>query len=249
MNKTLYLYWGGQPLSWLRFLTVKTFARLNPNWEIKVYYPSHPNTNKTWDTEEHRTKYTGEDWFSKLSDYAELVELDMETIEYHNNMPEVHKSDLFRLWILYTVGGVYSDFDILFVRPMPKLREGLYCKYPDGHYAIGFLAAKKGDEFYARMYASARRKNVTDYQGYGASLWQHTEGLPTGKNMNLDLVYPCNWTDADIIFMGVKDLPKKSIGVHWFGGSLVAGYWENKLTPDNYAEYTSTITKLIGDVV
>lgn len=215
--KTLYLYWGGRPLSYLRFLTVKSFRKHNPEWKIEVYYPVSPVEATTWTTQEQRAPYDGEDWFSKLD--AELKPFNMESIGCSNALPEVHKSDIFRLWVLHEYGGVYSDFDILYTKPFPDFPKRLYCLHPDGHYAVGLLGAERGDPIFKRLLESAKKLDAAKYQSYGATLWnKELQVAPSGWNIPKELVYPCDWQDAQKLFTESLDLPDETIGLHWFGG-------------------------------
>lgn len=246
INKTLYLYWGGRKLSWLRYLTVVSFAKRNPGWKIKVYYPTRPTIGNSWSTDEQIVQYEGLDWFDHLPVYAETIPLDMQDLGFSNDLTEVHKSDIFRLWVLSEFGGLYSDFDIIYTKPMPKLTERLYHYHKDGHYAIGLLAAPKGDKLYKELLNYAKQAPTDKYQAFGATLWDKvTEQPPEGLNMPQELVYSYDWQQAENLFVDNKELPKGAIGVHWFGGSIVAGQWENKITPQS--QYDSTIGNLIKE--
>ena len=59
--KKIYLYWGASPLSYLRYLTVASLSRLNPDWEITVYTGGH-NAPAEWTTGEQAGQYTGPDY-------------------------------------------------------------------------------------------------------------------------------------------------------------------------------------------
>lgn len=248
--KTLFLYWGGQPLSWLRYLTVVSFAKHNPSWKIKVYYPVTPTKGNTWPTTEQDVEYTGKDWFKKLSKYAELVPLDMEELGFSNDLAEVHKSGVFRAWAIHNFGGVYSDMDILYSKPFPKVKERMYSRHPEtGHYSDGLLAGLQGDELFKELLEDMHEANVSNYQSFGPTLWRRRfKQNPDGWNIPTNLVYSCYWQDAPKLFTEQNPLPKDAIGIHWFGGNHVPGEWENILTPENH-DYKSTICDLIKDVV
>lgn len=239
--KTLYLYWGGQNLSWLRFLTVKSFAKHNPDWEIVVYYPFSPTKGTIWTTFEQRTVYKGEDFFTKLAEYAELRPFNMASIGSDNDMTEVHKSDIFRLWILAEHGGLYSDFDILFIKPMPDISKKLrlFCHHPDGHYAVGFLAAKRGDDMYKSLLEKAVSITPAKYQSLGATLWnEYLQSEPDGWNIPATLVYPIGWQHADELFKEELGLPDESIGVHWYAGNSESKFADNSTIGNIVRELT-----------
>lgn len=247
--KTLYLYWGGKKLSWLRYLTVVSFKRHNPDWDIKVYYPAVPSEIGSWGSGEHRVAYEGGDWFEKLSEYAELIPLDMKDIHFSNSLPEVHKSDVFRLWALYTMGGVYSDFDILYFKPIPSPAGRWFCLHPDGHYAIGLLAARPNDPLYKKLLVASRRETGNKYQSYGSTLWQKvTDGHePAGWNIPKSFVYCCDWQHAASLFTSHPPVPGEAIGLHWYGGSVDSGQWENRLEPSTVSNHRSLIHDLVKE--
>lgn len=250
--KTLFLYWGGRKLSWLRYLTVVSFAKYNPGWKIKVYYPTDPTGETSWNTSEQGVEYTGKDWFAELGKYANLVALDMTDLGFANDMPEVHKSDLFRLWALREYGGVYCDFDVLYTKALPTPKERWYCWHPDGHYAIGLLAAEKSDGICNWLLESAKlRTDKKKYQALGSQLWESMlDGtILDGWNIPKNLIYSVDWYDAERLFTDSRELAEDAIGIHWYGGSTVAGDWENVLNPTTYKEHPSTVTNIIKEVL
>lgn len=242
---TLYLYWGGKNLSWLRYLTVKSFRKHNPDWSIKVYYPTKPTIGNKWHTSEQTVIYDGKDWFPELD--AELIPLDMETIGVSNDLPEVHKSDLFRLWVIHKNGGVYSDFDILYTKPFPEFSGTLYCWHPDGHYSVGLIGGNKGSKVFAKLLEASIGIDANKYQSYGSTLWGKVLKKPNGWNIPKDLVYSYGWQEVERLFTEDSVLPKDAIGVHWYGGSEIAGRWENELTPENITE--STIGSIVKELI
>ena len=48
--KIFHVYWGGGVMPYIRFLTVKSFMKYNPDWEIMFWYPKYPSTHVTWPT-------------------------------------------------------------------------------------------------------------------------------------------------------------------------------------------------------
>lgn len=242
--RVLFLYWGGRRLSWLRYLTVVSFKKHNPDWEIRVFRPTHPTIGTRWTTDEQRVKYEGKDWLEELP----TEPIDMKDLGFDNDMAEVHKSDIFRLWALREYGGVYSDFDILYTKSLPEVKERWFCFHPDGHYAVGLLAAKQGDDTCNWLLESVKLRTDRDkYQSFGSSLWgaMLDGAIPAGRNIPKNLVYSVDWQDAEELFTENKKLPKEAVGIHWYGGSVAAGHWENLITPETYQGYGSTITNII----
>lgn len=246
--KVLYLYWSGQPLSWLRYLTVFSFKKQNPDWQVKVYYSKETNLFAFWNTGEQNLVYKGKDYFPKLSKLAEIEVFDPAVVGF-GNIHEVHKSDLFRLWVLHKYGGVYSDFDILYTKPMPEVTQRWFHKDMDGDYCIGLLAAESGDTVLKYLLEQAKLRTYTNkYQAYGSRLWRvMLEGSELeGWNIPKNLVYSCYWAELEKLL--TEDLPDDAVGIHWFGGSSFMAEWNNKLSPKSYQRYNNQICKIIKEI-
>jgi hypothetical protein len=113
-------------MSFLQSLTAVSFHKYNPDWEIKLHVPS----------EEYKGNmkfhfipdYTGKDYFHTLYD---LDYVSINTIELgdYNIRPDLHgilRSDIFRYHVLYNEGGVWSDFDIIWLKPMEHFSKTNY---------------------------------------------------------------------------------------------------------------------------
>jgi len=254
LPKILHLYWGrNQPLSYFRYLTVISFIKYNPDWSIFVWTPRVISTSEApWGTGEQSGNYSGHDYIENLN----YVEIDMAGIGIPDNIPEVHKSDLLRWYLLGTHGGVWSDFDILYTSPLSDniIRDwngpGL-CRYElplnniKSHMfqAIGFLASAgdEGKEFFTKMFHRGLYKiPQTEYQAFGATLLEK-EHLPgweaLGRSVfyiDKDLVYPYYSNDnVQNYFNPVTLHHPNSIGLHWYAGHPVNGPKAAVITEEN----------------
>lgn len=255
--KTMFLYWGAERLSWLRYLTAYSFSKLNPDWQIKVYKPVELTRDNTWGTEEHSIKYLGKDWFDELKSIPnlEIYEWDMTKHGFVNDATEVHKSDVFRLWAIHEHGGLYSDFDILYYKPvdLEKYKVVLSLnKIGKRYYSIGFIAGVAKDPMYNLLIDGARASDTSQYQSLGAKLWSTRLGTERKFskevwNVPMSLVYPINSYHISEIY-DKGELSKKGVGLHWYGGHPISGKWENKLTPDNH-DFDNIISNLIKEVI
>lgn len=253
--KILHLYWGrNQPLSYFRYLTVISFLRFNPDWVVKIWTPKVVSTVATWQTGEQSGGYYGYDYLERLRDY--VCEIDLPTIGIPDNIPEVHKSDLLRWYLLGIYGGVWSDFDILYIAPLSDEitrgwdGPGLCCyELPLGtvknhkFQAIGFLASagEYGKMFYRGMfYRGLYKIPQTEYQAFGATLLEQ-EQLPGWESVggkvfyiDKDLVYPYHsHTSVQIYFSPEPLCVENSIGLHWYAGHPVNGKIAATITEDN----------------
>lgn len=180
-------------MSWMRYLTLATFRRLNPNWEMVLYTEKQQRpcpTRPPWSTPERqdflapkRPSCTG--FF--VTDYGtpeRLAALRVRQVAIDFNWPgaanPVYRCDLTRWMALGYIGGFFSDMDIVFVRPMDDVlrcvnrggasgaaaADGVICF--QGHEpAIGFAAAKNGgSRFYLDVLAAAKRSVAAGYTEY-----------------------------------------------------------------------------------
>jgi hypothetical protein len=116
--KILHLYWDGNPMSFLQSLTVVSFHKYNPDWKIVVHVPD----------EEYKGRmrfnfipdYVGQDYFNTVSDldYVNINVIDLAQFSVRKDVHGILRSDIFRYNILYNEGGVWSDFDVLWLKPV-----------------------------------------------------------------------------------------------------------------------------------
>ena len=143
--KVMNFFWGNGPhMSFMRWLTLRSFRSCNPNWDIILHEPPAPCPSKTWTThEEDDFGFNGENYYDHINDLR---------IERRSwtppgpRMSAAHASDFFTWSLLSSQGGYYSDMDVLYVNSMDRVTDGvndgdaMFCLQNDGM-AIGFLAA------------------------------------------------------------------------------------------------------------
>jgi hypothetical protein len=64
--------------------------------------------------------YTGSDYFYTLKklNYVNIVTIDLNDYGIDGGLHGILRSDILRYHVLYNVGGVWSDFDIIWLKPM-----------------------------------------------------------------------------------------------------------------------------------
>jgi hypothetical protein len=173
-------------------------------------------------------------------------------------MPEVHKADLLRWFILGQYGGIWSDFDVLYINPITEsihnnmVGVGL-CQYraipkqPLEYLAIGFMYAEgqSGKRFFNDLFTYGRDKfwyepNIRSrYQAFGAELLKgYLEKYGSKVNfMDPRLVYPRFQHHQIKKYWSPEpcDL-SHSIGCHWYGGMPESGVNEATVTKENLSE-------------
>ena len=240
--KIVHFYWGkNTPMSFLQYLTIRTFKKYNPDWEVKLSVPKYPSLiSPTWSTGEQKEINLNFDFFDESKKYVDTIkEIDFDAIGFLNNISEIHKSDFIRLYLLATEGGLWSDMDIIYIKPMEYLdipeNIDLGVVYHQNnkvtYHLIGFMLASNSNDYFNFLLDNSLMYFKKDiYQSIGANLINIL--LPTIEsikqkfpklslcNLNMDVVYSYNHFNLEkLITTNQNDLTtNKSIGVHWFNG-------------------------------
>jgi hypothetical protein len=248
--KIAHFYWGAKKLSYLRYLTIFSFHKYNPDWKIILYIPSTVNENIPWISHEQLVPYIGSDYFSLLNS----LPIEKKTITTKESLSEVHKSDILRLYLLSKYGGLWSDMDILYIKPIDlDLSYDVCISRNDVYgYGVGFLLAASNNKFFFSLYEEALNKvEDVDYQAFGANLYNkkfpHISNIEEAFNIrvcniSMDKISPFDANNIDEIFQEVgKLLPEHCIGLHWFGGHPKSGEIQNILTPETVLDMDNYI--------
>lgn len=269
---TAHFYWGGNKLSYLRYMTIDSFRILNPDWKIKIHTPKIVGSiEETWETNEQKGSDIQVDYFDQLSNLnVEIIQHDFEEYGFTNNAHEVHKSDFIRWYLLGTEGGLWSDFDILYYRPMDELLENKQdnrnatasiCYYTDPYWvSIGFILSSSNNEFYQHIHKLSKDNfDKKQYQSIGCKLFENEYTTPfelTNSNFKLLTlkpisVYPLDAFNVRYYYRPIKKKVltllnnKEVIGFHWFGGHKDSRDLENNLTPNNLLDYDNILSLII----
>ena len=178
--KKIHFYWGNETMSWMRYMTLKSFRMFNPDWEIILYIsPCAPKT-KTWSSPNFQDYF-----YFKGSDYMphakelninilpwDLADNGVIPLDNNFEIGASHKSNFFKWSKLATEGGVYSDLDILYFRPIDdfynKLEGYTTAICQTKYLSIGLLASAGQDDFFKDIFISGiERYNAGEYQSAG----------------------------------------------------------------------------------
>ena len=268
--KIAHFYWGGGALSYLRFLSVASFKKQNPDWQVQVHIPSVDSVAPA-------------DWNNNISqDFrTQLVELDVDVVAHDfgsygftNQAHEVHKSDFLRWRLLSTQGGLWSDIDILYIRSMNNLAENsaenstvdtaLCPLMPPNKHTVGFILGSANNAFYKHTSElSLKNYNPTVYQCMGSDLingrFENFEDFgrqfPSNQFvfLNKKSVYAITSKTIDQFYQPIdQDSNKKFnnsqvIGYHWFGGHQKSQEFENNLQPTTIQNYNHFLSRVIQE--
>lgn len=268
--KQMSFFWGGQRLSWLRYMTLASFRHYHPAWRMNLYRMTESARSEWTSYEiEDAASYEGLDYSDRLADLGVTVIPWQCPIE---RLSATHASDLCQWEILSTVGGMYSDMDILYTNPMPeeaRQADATFC-LSNGYMTIGFFGATPGSPLFAEIAHTARNNYSTKrYQSTGAEAIYRMAGLgaswdrhdaPGRKCVNYlrdrypqlrirelcqESVYPFTCDQVPSIFEETATVPAATFGIHWFGGNPLAQKWNQRLTPKNYKTTPCVLTPYI----
>jgi hypothetical protein len=265
-----HFYWGGGPLSYLRFLSVKSFKKQNPTWQVKVHVPVvNSLAPAIW------INNIKQDFRNQLSTLEiNVVEHDFDSYGFDNQAHEVHKSDFLRWRLLATEGGLWSDIDIFYIKPIEHLEENTLlhsninvalCPLKPPHkHTVGFMLASKNNDFYnyiSQIALSNYNKNI--YQCMGSDLINsrfesfESFGRQFLNNqfifLNKKSVYVITSKTIDQFYQPIDNKLNKKfnnasvIGYHWFGGHPQSQDFENNLQPDTIKNYNHFLAKTIQE--
>jgi len=174
--KRMFFYWGNKTLSWMRYLTLYSFRKFNPDWEIILFLTDvEYEKERPWKDGPVQDfhNYAGKDYLRKILD------LDITIKHYHFSDEEKeagpsYRSNFFKWRMLSDYSGFYSDLDILYVRPFEsfydKVKESdvVIC-HNEKYFSIGLLGSSGENKFYKDVYESSLTNyNSNYYQSAGA---------------------------------------------------------------------------------
>ena len=109
--KTIFYIFGidssfcNKPFSYFHYLNIKSAAIINPEYKIQLYFKYRPRS----------------DWFDKLTDFCELIEIQTILDDGIKFAWTEHIGDYIRLNTLYNNGGIYLDIDTVCVKSFDDL--------------------------------------------------------------------------------------------------------------------------------
>ena len=276
MNRTIAFFWAGGPMSWMRYLTLRSFRYYHPDWRMLVYSAEESRLNKMWRSCEKQdfTEYAGKDHSS------DAISLGIDNHEWApdfeiSHLTPVHQSDLFRWWWLSRNTGFYSDMDILYLNTIDPLADvmsefsvGAIAAGNDSAFPIAFLAANRSRAFYREVLSVALGKvgEGREYQSAGCCAVcdsaRHRRGS-TGLKCSISTVhseeefcwfsplsvYPFTWTEIDRICDQTVELPDVTRAIHWYAGAPRSQTMNRLLTKDNWRRYPCTFTQRLESVL
>jgi|14BtaG_2_1085337.scaffolds.fasta_scaffold01061_2 glycosyltransferase involved in cell wall biosynthesis len=272
--KVAHFYWGAEKMSYMRYMTLYSFKKLNPDWSVKLYIPKELNSEKTWKDLFHQSDT--KDYLSEKDYFSELKKMPIKITkvdfpEHIKRLGEAQKSDYLRWRLLYKEGGLWSDMDIIYHRPMTDIYlnnennstiDNTISIIPDtfNSHQIGFyLSSPKNSMFKELCLLSSEKRNVDLYQDLGCYLLnkylrsqKQIEEKFNVKTINIkqSVVYKLNHQNLDQIYSQdtfnknyIDD--EETIGIHWYGGAEISQQYNNKIDHNSVKDINNTIAEAI----
>lgn len=253
MSHPLWLFWSGDHLTFLRWMTIKSAAIVHDEVVLvrrrvdSSLRDSELEASRTWHEHQdfQRVIPAGRNWIDDIPPQVRQVWLEDVAREIADlRAPDVQTSDLLGWWLLAEYGGSVADMDVVFLKPPPAIDHDVKvvrCSGSPkvGYMPIGFLQGRPC-KFWREMYRRAlERYNPAIYESCGAGLFPPYHAIQGDKGLLSEaIVYPfalrADWMawhpwmfEAD----SWPTIPEECIGVHWYGGMNQEHNWA--LTHEN----------------
>ena len=235
------------PMSLLQTFTVVSFHKYNPDWRIIVHVVKQTVDQLGKNT--YVPDYTGVDHFHLVANlpYVEIHEVHLDDLGIKPDKFTAAISDILRIHYLYTVGGVYSDFDMIWLRPMsefinitkignPADFETTACFYEGtyGHHNNSNIVSQPGGKYLLSILEEQKLlKPPYTHQAFNTDLLNRlyptyhdiVKRFPKVLAIAYQTFYPYSIYNLDLLYKyNVLNVikPKGVIGVHWFNGHAIS---------------------------
>ncbi len=271
--KIAHFVWFGTNFSFLRYVSVYSFKKMNPTWKVILHASDKFNLN-IWNERIVQD-------FSSTSISNHLNELKENGIEIKEVEPifsfqesnPVRNSDIYRWYVLSKYGGLYIDTDILFFKSVDVLEDilnnsdVLLCINSRKWNYIGFVGSSAKNSFYKKVFELSKYSSSSSYQSSGAYsvntiVKEIVYSLIRKKrircnnlifhNLSEELVYPISYLKMKEVYekgLDSYNFPNSCIGFHWFGGLPCSYEFNEKATKDNFRSFNNLVSKCMEMIV
>lgn len=254
IDKTIAFFWSGGPMSWMRYLTLYSFRKLNPEWDMVLYRAESACDVPSWvgRNEQDFLRYAGRDYLSQVEDLGVTLETwDFETDDSKSWSP-VRQSDIFQWQWLSTRSGIYADLDILFTKPLSSLPEGwdtsdvLWCR-KDKHFPIGFLGSRGPTPFYSEVAKESLRVDDARIGGYQYAGLGAVMRTLVGKHVSGELVKGrVGWMKPKRLYNLKRDDLEKSLK-EMYPKNVICCLEQSTVYPYGYKEIDRLLDSQLGE--
>ncbi len=263
-----WFYWNNSNLPYVRYLTLLTFRKHNPNWQM-ILYTSEKQVQED---------LIFPDYWSKVKDLnieiknilpqcIQNIDLSQTKDDYFRN---VYLSDYLRWWLLNEYGGLWSDMDILYLKSMDEIRCNKWANesftdfvlpQPYNNFLLSAGRTALSTVLWRKALEITQEQINTDPFTTGPVHYENVRGkYPTtgGEIRREEYVIPypgmmeiplktTEIVDSDGFDFGktmmAESLPPETVGIHWHGSGLFSKYTE--ITEENYQTDPTLLAQMI----
>jgi hypothetical protein len=244
--KICYFYWGGSgPMAEIMVFSVLSFHKHNPDWEIIIYKTKQRDDELGYNR--YVPVYNGKDYFYMIDalPYVQVRTIDVTEFGINKDAHSILGSDIFRMNILYREGGVYSDLDVIWLKPMSEFVNidciGDPCDFECtvtlceqfGFHTASVIIAEKGSPFLLSLVE--QQKTIRPPYGHMAfstnmmdlmypTLESITSKYPRVLGLQYKTFYPYPTWDLKPLYLDndLSLIEENVMCVHWFNGNKMS---------------------------
>lgn len=250
--KVAHFFWGSnKKMPYFNFLSIETFKKFHKDWKIILHTSIGGDLDRpSWRTWEQQHYYDGKDYFKEAKKICdEFVVFDYEKIGFSNNIHPVHKADILRQFLMYEVGGLWSDMDVLWLNNFEKIGlddVDITVVVHQWHSSGIMYSCGAKNKFYENIFNTLKEKfNTSEYQSAGPSLLDKLYpsfdiiclSYPeiVFKNIDYNIFYPYYPNEIPNFYSknGKNLRNHQTLCIHWFGGHPASGEFVKTFTEEN----------------
>lgn len=277
MIKDIYFYWGNATMSYMRYMALHSFCKLNPEWHVYLITNDSKQLRVATVEKQDKTEFKGKDYYQLIKN------INITTLDFENNMlnleesvveqmSDVHIKDVLNWKILSDWGGIVADMDILFTKPIGTLIKkstdiGLICfdKYPQPDYIpVSFMYSSGNNRFFKDTYNRALKAyDPSVYESCGTLCIKESNLIEIAEKYNESriqrlpdaTVFPFvnyEWNEGiRMLYQGdySQNIHKDSIGIHWYAGAPQSQKHNNLLNDETVNAINNTISNNIKEIL
>jgi hypothetical protein len=265
--KLCFTYWEGSQLSILHYYTIYSLVKYNQDMKIIIYSSLKKSEKlRDWTSIEHRSEINANiipfDSITNISKNIELIDINFEE-EYNinSNISIIYKADFIRIAKLYEHGGIWFDFDILFIKPIPSYyfesNIDIYYFTYLSTIPTGFLMVSSKHKILELILTDAKKRinSLDSYQSLGPNIWKeffdiYPHLLLNSICLSNSIIYPYTSEHIRELFLHNIDYTStETIGIHWYNGSTLGKRYINNLNLNDLNKSTCIISKYLDKII
>lgn len=227
-SDTLWFYWGQEHMTFLRWMTLFSAARIHDN--VVLILRRNPVQSKVnWkEQQDFQQKPIGHNWIKNIGALSVKTIYLEETIPEIARLeaPDVQTSDLLAWWLLSEHGGTVADMDIVFLTELPQIEFDVQVAVFDGYPKSGYMPVTfmqgRPCSIWREAYQRALRSYHPDkYKSCGSDVL-----IPRPiSRLSQHVVFPwaghASWSLWHKWLFEAEtwpEIPDDCCGIHWYAG-------------------------------